>query len=150
MKKFFPILVMISLGVAGFCQTAPRDIKVDPMLYSVMTPGQVEAMRNSDPKQLVVENFKTSYYCFLALKMTEPEGTYNMKDDLRNHVKAGKVCDYQSIIQTGCINPHDYDLEQDPYRLNVYPMGTTGAYIIVFSKILFDQNLQAKLREYGF
>lgn len=150
MKKLFSTFVMVSLVFVGFCQTTQRDIKVDPMLYSVMTPAQVEDMRTNNPKQLVIENFKTSYYCFLALKMTEPEGTFNMKDDLKNHIKVGKLCDYQSIIQTGCINPNDYNLEQDPYRLNVYPMGTTGAYIIVFSKMLFDQNLQAKLREYGF
>lgn len=149
MKKLFAVLVLLAIVAGGFAQQANKEIKVDARLYSVLSAQQIEDLRANNPVQLVTENCNLASYCYLALKMTEEEGTFNMKDDLKNHVKTGKACNYQDIIASGCINRYDFNLEQDPYKQNVYPMGNTGAYIIVLSKQNFDNNLNGWLREYG-
>lgn len=149
MKKLFALLALVTVVTCGFAQQSNREINVDARLYNVLTQAQIDEMRANNPVQLVTENCNLVNYCFLAVKMTEAEGTYKMKDDLKNHVKQGKSCNYDEIIKTGCINRYDYNLEQDPYRQNVYPLGNTGAYIIVLSKQNFDNNLNATLRQYG-
>ena len=73
-----------------------------------------------------------------------------MKDDLKNHVKAGKSCNYQNIIESGAINRYDFDLEQNKTMPVIYPLGNTGAYIIVNSKQWFDEQKSAILSDYGF
>jgi hypothetical protein len=69
---------------------------------------------------------------------------------LKNHVKAGKSCNYQDIISSGAINRYDFDLEQHAFMTVVYPMGNTGTYIIVNSKQWFEEQKRAVLSEYGF
>ncbi len=149
MKKIilFPALMLFTMGL--FAQQAGTAIQVDPMLYEVLTESQINDLRANNPAQLVRENCALVSYCYLAQKMTEAEGTYQMKGDLKNYVKPGKSCDYQKIIARGCINRYDFNLEQDPYRVNVYPLGNTGAYIIVLSKAQFDRNVEAYLQMYG-
>lgn len=149
MKKFilFPALMFFTMGL--FAQQASTAIQVDPMLYEVLTESQINDLRANNPAQLVRENCNLVSYCYLAMKMTEEEGTYKMKGDLKNYVKPGKNCDYQKIIERGCINRYDFNLEQDPYRQNVYVLGNTGAYIIVLSKTQFDRNVEAYLQMYG-
>lgn len=149
MKKFilFPALMLFTMGL--FAQQAGTAIQVDPMLYEVLSESQINDLRANNPAQLVRENCALVSYCYLAQKMTEEEGTYKMKGDLKNYVKPGKSCDYQKIIARGCINRYDFNLEQDPYRVNVYPLGNTGAYIIVLSKAQFDRNVEAYLQMYG-
>ena len=98
----------------------------------------------------MIENVNFVFYCALALKKTGPEGTYIMKDDLKNHVKAGKSCNYQEIINTGAINRYDYDLEQDKLLPVIYPLGNTGAYIVVNPKQWVADRERALLLEYGF
>lgn len=149
MKKFilFPALMLFTMGL--FAQQAGTAIQVAPMLYEVLTESQINDLRANNPAQLVRENCALVSYCYLAQKMTEAEGTYQMKGDLKNYVKPGKSCDYQKIIARGCINRYDFNLEQDPYRVNVYPLGNTGAYIIVLSKAQFDRNVEAYLQMYG-
>lgn len=149
MKKIilFPALMLFTMGL--FAQQSGTAIQVDPMLYEVLTESQINDLRANNPAQLVRENCALVSYCYLAQKMTEAEGTYQMKGDLKNYVKPGKSCDYQKIIARGCINRYDFNLEQDPYRVNVYPLGNTGAYIIVLSKAQFDRNVEAYLQMYG-
>ena len=149
MKKFilFPALMLFTMGL--FAQQAGTAIQVDPMLYEVLSESQINDLRANNPAQLVRENCALVSYCYLAQKMTEAEGTYQMKGDLKNYVKPGKSCDYQKIIARGCINRYDFNLEQDPNRVNVYPLGNTGAYIIVLSKAQFDRNVEAYLQMYG-
>jgi len=149
MKKLFTLLVLLALVAGGFAQQAKKEIQVDSRLYSVLTAQQIEDLRANNPVQLVTENCNLVSYCFLAMKFSEEEGTYKMKGELRNFVKPGKSCNYQDIIATGCINRYDYNLEQDPYRQNVYSLGNTGAYIVVLSKVNFDNVLNGWLREYG-
>ena len=149
MKKIilFPALMLFSMSL--FAQQTRTDIHVDPMLYEVLTEAQINDLRANNPAQLVRENCNLVHYCYLAMKMSEEEGTYKMMGDLKNYVKPGKSCDYQKIIARGCINRYDFNLEQDPYKQLVYPLGNTGAYIIVLSKYRFDRNTEAWLKEYG-
>lgn len=138
------------LCLSVFFLKAQNDIiPVDDLLYDYLGKKQVENLRATNPKQLIIENYNLVAYCFLATKMTEEEGTYQMMGDLKNVLKPGKSCDYASIIQKGCINRYDFNLEQHPYKQNVYTLGNTGAYIIVLSKQKFDNNLNAALRQYG-
>ena len=149
MKKFilFPALMLFTMGL--FAQQAGTAIQVDAMLYEVLSESQINDLRANNPAQLVRENCALVSYCYLAQKMTEAEGTYQMKGDLKNYVKPGKSCDYQTIIARGCINRYDFNLEQDPYRQNVYSLGSTGAYIIVLSQEKFNRNQEAYLKLYG-
>ena len=149
MKKIILSLLAIAVCVGLHAQQSSSAIHVDPMLYEVLTESQINDLRANNPAQLVRENCNLVSYCYLAMKMTEAEGTYQMKGDLKNYVKPGKSCDYQKIISRGCINRYDFNLEQDPYRQNVYSLGSTGAYIIVLSKAQFDRNLEAYLQMYG-
>lgn len=149
MKKIILLPALMLFTVCLFAQQSSTPIHVDPMLYEVMTESQINDLRANNPAQLVRENCNLVSYCYLAMKMTEEEGTYKMKGDLKNYVKPGKSCDYQKIIARGCINRYDFNLEQDPYKQNVYPLGNTGAYIIVLSKAQFDRNLEAYLQMYG-
>jgi len=149
MKKIIllPALMLFTLGL--FAQQTRTAIHVDPMLYEVLTESQINDLRANNPAQLVRENCNLVNYCYLAMKMTEEEGTYKMKGDLKNYLKPGKSCDYQKIIERGCINRYDFNLEQDINVQNVYPLGSTGAYIIVLSKSQFDRNVEAFLQQYG-
>lgn len=149
MKKLFLLILIGFCIVSGFAQQQNREIKVDPRLYEVLGESTVNDLRAHNPKQLVIENCNLVAYCYLALKFEEVEGTYQMKGDLRNVVKSGKSCNYQEIIEIGCINPNDYNLQQDPNLKNIYSLGNTGAYIIVISKGDFEQHKAAALREYG-
>ncbi len=133
----------------AFAQQSSKEIQIDPRLREVLGDAKVNELRTNDPKQLVIENCNLVSYCYLAMKMTEPEGTYQMKGDLKNFVKSGKSCNYQEIISSGCLNRYDYNLEQDPYKQNVYALGNTGVYIIVQSKQKFDNTLNGWLLEYG-
>lgn len=149
MKKILLFFALMVIMAGAFAQQCKQEIRVDPLLKEVLGESKINDLRMNDPKQLVIENCNFAHYCYLAMKMTEAEGTYQMKGDLKNFVKSGKTCNYQDIIATGCINRYDYNLEQDPYKQNIYRLGSTGAYIIVISKQKFDNNLNAILREYG-
>lgn len=146
MKKIL-LLVALTIVMAGAYAQQNHQIRVDARLYDVLTEAQINDLRANNPKQLVEENCNLVSYCFLALKPIDD--VHQVKGELKNFVKPGKTCNYQEIIKTGCINRYDYNLEQDPYKLNVYTMGNTGAYIVVFSKQDFTNTLNAFLREYG-
>ena len=148
MRKIIISLLMTLVCACGFAQV--QDVRVDDMLYKHLSRQQVETLRANNPRQLVIENYNMVSFCYLAMKMTEEEGTYQMKGELKDVVRKGKTCDYALILRDGCINRYDFNLEQDPYKQNVYTLGDTGAYIVVLSKQKFDNNLNAALREYGF
>ncbi len=150
MKKITFLVMALFLLFGANAQQAKKEIKVDPRLTEILGASKVSELRNNNPKQLLIEHINLNYYCFVALKMTEPEGTFIMKDDLKNHVKAGKSCNYQNIISSGAINRYDFDLEQHAFMTTVYPMGNTGAYIIVNSKQWFEEQKRAVLSENGF
>lgn len=149
MKRVFLLFALTVIMAGAFAQQSNQEIRVDPRLKAVLGDAKFNDLRMNDPKQLVIENSNLVHYCYLAMKMTEPEGTYQMKGDLKNYVKDGKSCNYPEIIATGAINRYDFNLEQDAYKQNVYSLGSTGAYIIVNSKQKFDNNLNALLRTYG-
>ena len=149
MKKIILSLLAITVCVGLHAQQSKKEIRVDPMLYEVLSESQINELRANNPAQLVRENCALVSYCYLAMKMTEAEGTYQIKGDLRNYAKSGKSCDYQEIIERGCINRYDYNLEQDPVKQNVYPLGNTGAYIVVLSLERFNRNQEAFMKLYG-
>ncbi len=150
MKKFVLFVMALFLLFGASAQQPKKEIKVDPRLNEILGVAKVNDLRANNPKQLLIENINLNYYCFVALKMSEVEGTYIMKDDLKNHVKAGKSCNYQDIISSGAINRYDFDLEQHAVLNTIYPLGNTGAYIIVTSKQRFEEQKRAVLSEYGF
>lgn len=149
MKKTILILTMGLFALTAFAQHPNREIKVDPRLYEVLGESKVNDLRANNPRQLLIENCNLVAYCYLALKLDEPAGTYQMKGELKNFVKAGKSCNYQEIIETGAINPYDFNLQQEPKLKNIYPLGNTGAYIIVISKEHLDMHKSAVLSNYG-
>lgn len=150
MKKLTFFVMALFLLFGAYAQQTKKEIKVDPRLTEILGAAKINDLRANNPKQLLIEHINLNYYCFFALKMTEPEGTFIMKDDLKNHVKAGKNCNYQDIISNGAINRYDFNLEQHEFLNTVYPLGNTGAYIIVTSKQRFEEQKRAVLSEYGF
>ena len=150
MKKLILFAMALFLVFGAYSQQTKKEIKVDPRLNEILGVAKVNDLRANDPKQLLIEHINLNYYCFVAMKMTEPEGTFIMKDDLKNHVKAGKSCNYQDIISSGAINRYNFDLEQHAFMTTIYPLGNTGAYIIVNSKQWFEEQKRAFLSEYGF
>ncbi len=149
MKRIALFFALMVFAAGLHAQKQQTEIYIDPMLNEVLTEAQINDLRVNNPAQLVRENCNLVHYCYFAAKLTEEEGTYQMKGDLRNYVKAGKTCDYQAIISRGCINRYDYNLEQDPVKQNVYRLGNTGTYIIVLSKQNFERNQDAYLKQYG-
>jgi hypothetical protein len=150
MKKLTFIIMALFLLFGAYAQQAKKEIKVDPRLTEILGAAKVNDLRANNPKQLLIEHINLNYYCFLAMKMSETEGSFIMKDDLKNYVKDGKSCNYEDIISNGAINRYDFDLEQHPFLTTIYPLGNTGAYIIVASKQRFDEQKRAYLSEYGF
>ncbi len=148
MKKLLLLFVATIALTSAQAQYSRPDIQVDPRLNEVLGESQINDLRANNPKKLVEENCNLISYCFFAAKLIN-DPTYQMKGELKNYVKAGKSCDYQEIIKNGAINRYDYNLEQDLYKQNVYPLGNTGTYIIVFSKEMFDNTLKAYYRVYG-
>lgn len=156
MKKLFILAFMILFTMLGFAQQNKyavtinsKNFNINPMLYEYLGESQVNQLKATDLKQLVIENYNLTAYCYVALKMTEIEGTYQMKGELKNFVKDGKECNYQHIIETGAFNRYDYNLPQDATLLNVFTMGGTGAYIIVLPKTTFDNRKSQLLEYYG-
>lgn len=150
MKKITFITVALFLLFGAYAQQVKKEIKVDPRLTEILGESKVNDLKANNPKQLLIEHINLNYFCFVAHKMSENEGTYIMKDELKNHVKAGKNCNYQDIINSDIINRYDFDLEQDAFRSTIYPLGNTGVYIIVTSKQRFEEQKRAYLSEYGF
>ncbi len=150
MKKITLITLALFLLFGAYAQQQKKEIKVDPRLSEILGASKFNDLKANNPKQLMIEHINLNYYCVVALKLSGPEGSYIMKDDLKNHVKAGKTCDYQSIIQSGAINRYDFELEQDKLLPVFYPMGNTGAYIMVNSKQWFDDQKRAILLDNGF
>ncbi len=149
MKKILTIALTMLSVLFVQAQTKTADIHVDDRLVARLGLEKVEYLRAHNPRQLVVENFNLTAFCFLSKKMTEEEGTYRMMGDLKSVAKPGTTCDYARILEEGCINPYDFKLEQDPYKQSIYTLGNTGAYIVVLSKQRFEENLAAALRQYG-
>ncbi len=150
MKKIALFVIALFLLTGAYSQQVKKEIKVDPRLSEILGASKVSDLSAHNPKQLLIEHINLNYYCYVALKMSEPEGTYIMKDELKNHLKTGKSCNYQDIISNGALNRYDFDLEQHAFMTTVYPMGNTGAYIIVNSKQWFEEQKRAVLSEYGF
>lgn len=150
MKNVILLAMLIFILNGAFAQQVKKEIKVDPRLTEILGESKVNDLRANNPRQLLIEHINLNYYCAVALKLSGPEGTYIMKDDLKNHVKAGKSCNYQDIIQSGAVNRYDFELEQDKLLPVFYPMGNTGAYIMVNSKQWFDDQRRAILLENGF
>jgi hypothetical protein len=150
MKKITFLVMAFFLLFGAYAQQTKKEIKVDPRLTEILGTAKVNDLRANNPKQLLIEHINLNYYCVVALKLSGPEGTYIMKDDLKNHVKAGKSCNYQDIISSGAINRYDYELEQDKLLPVFYPLGNTGAYIMVNSKQWFDDQKRAILLDNGF
>ena len=150
MKKIALFVIALFLLTGAYSQQVKKEIKVDPRLIEVLGAEKFNELKANNPRQLLIENVNFVYYCALAFKKPGPEGTYIMKDDLKNHVKAGKSCNYQEIINTGAVNRYDYDLEQDKLLPILYPLGNTGAYIVVNPKQWVVDRERALLLEYGF
>ncbi len=150
MKKITFITLAMFLLFGAYAQQSKKEITVDPRLSEILGESKFNDLKANNPKQLLIEHINLNYYCAVAFKLYGPEGTYIMKDDLKNHIKTGKNCNYQTIIENGAINIYDYDLEQDNLLPIIYPMGNTGAYIIVNSKQWFDDQKRAILLENGF
>lgn len=147
-QALFLVLMFATYFVSA--QTPAPEFRADSRLYEIMGKNKVDELMAHNPRQLAIEHYNLVSFCYLAGKMTEEEGTYKMQPELKNFVKPGKKCDYPSIMSEGCINPSDYTLDQDPYFLNVYPLGDTGYYIIVYSKRMFEERLQDFLHYYHF
>lgn len=150
MKKLVLFAVALFLLFGAYSQQTKKEIKVDPRLTEILGADKVNELKANNPKQLLIEQINLNYYCIVATKVTGPEGTYIMKDDLKNHLKAGKSYDYQEIVESEVINRYDFDLEQDALVPVIYPIGNTGSYVIVSSKEWFDLQKRAILAEYGF
>ena len=150
MRRLKCLILMIFAAYAVSAQTPTPEYRADSRLYEILGQKRVEELQKQNPAQLAIEHYNLVSFCYLAGKLTEEEGTYKMQPELKLFVKPGKSCDYQRILTDGCINRYDYTLAQDPYFLNVYPLGDTGSYIIVYSKRMFDENLHAFLQYYHF
>jgi hypothetical protein len=150
MKKITFLVMALFLLFGAYAQQTKKEIQYTPRLNEILGVAKVNDLKANNPQQLLIEHINVTYYCFVAQKLTGPEGTYIMKDELKNHLKASKSCNYQEIIQNEFVNRYDFELEQDATRPTIYPIGNTGFYVIVNSKEWFNAQKQALLAEYGF
>ncbi|MEG1555898.1 MAG: hypothetical protein RR356_04150 [Bacteroidales bacterium] len=148
MKKTITILLFISLLTGVYAQQEKPVLKPDPRLYETMSETQINDLLQNNPKEIVLANIKVAWFCFFAAKLAEEN--YQMMGDICQYIKRGKTCNPDKIIKDNAINPLDYNFPQDPHKSNVFPIGKTGNYIIVYSKERYEFWKKEILKSYGF
>ena len=117
-------------------------------MLEVYSQAEIDQMYANDFARLFTLNFEMTNFACVAGKL--PGDNHIEMQTLDNYAHAGVVTDEAEIIRTGYINPHLYDFKQDNFRSTVYPLRTSGYYIIIPPKNQYDRVLQANLEQYDY
>lgn len=150
MKKLVLTTVVMSVMLVGFAQRQIPMSEFYPseMIYEQLSHEQVEQMKTSNPVELLSMNY---LMVNTAVVIGKPiDGNTQAMKPLDQYVPAGMSYDEEEIIRTGALNPYKWDLPQDKYRWNIFPLHRAGYYVVVAPETELDARLQAYLRSCGF
>lgn len=146
MRKFIVLCSALLCVLICGAQSQKSDLVLHPNLSKHFTTAEIEQMYQQDFAQLFRLNFKMNNFAMFAAK--EPGGNTQDMGFLEKYAKPGVKVDEDEIIRTGRIDPFDYDLPQDEYRINVFQLHRKGFCIFVASKSDYERVVEAQLNQF--
>lgn len=146
MKKILLTISVIFCVLASFAQYQKSDLVLNQNLYKHYSNAEIEQMYQQDFAQLFRLNFKMNSFAMFAKK--HPGGNTQNMGYLEKYAKPGVKVDEEEIIRTGWVDPLDFNLPQDEYRINLFTLHKEGYYIFVASRQDYNRVVEAQLNEY--
>jgi len=147
MKKIILLLASIFCILGSYAQKTANDIVIAPQTYQQFGQSTIDQYKQNNLAELIRINYKMLNYACVTAKLTDEN--YQILGTVEQYANKGVVTNEDEIIKTGFINPFLYSFPQDNYKVNVFSLHHSGYYIFVIPKYVYDERVQAQLRQYG-
>jgi len=128
-------------------QKGPKEVTPDSLLYESFSKSELIKLQQEAPDKLLELNFGVTGFCYIS---DQKPANSQILGDICNFVSPGKICDINKIILTKRINSLNYSLPQDPEKYNVFTMGNSSYFVIVYPAPVFMQNKISYIKQFGF
>ena len=131
-----------------FAQKSVQSIKYEGVLAQAITQERYDKLLRESPSKLVATYYEVTRFCYVSNQLPEDA---RMMGDFCNYVSPDQVCDdAATVTSTKQINPRKYTMTRDEFRYNVYAIGDSGYYVIVYPANIYQKNYATFMKEYGF
>lgn len=145
MKKILLTTAIFCLSLWSFAQT--EKVQYDPFIYEVLSPERFAEYEHSLPSKLLSINYDLIGFCYIS---NEIPANSTIVGEVCEYVAAGQYCDgAEDLVSTKRINRRNYTFPQDENQYNLYRIGATGYYVIVYPTTVFLKNKAAYMKKYG-
>lgn len=147
MKKI--ISLIFCLGFISFAFGQGSDVKVtpDPRLYDVFSSDEISYYEMHSPSKLLELNYWLEGYCYVTKELPSP---VQHLGQARDYLSDGFRMDVGEIVGSGQLNSYHYKFPQDKEKYNVFSLGDTGFYVVVYPSGEFMSRKQAYMKQYGY
>ena len=148
MKKIIILFILLCPLVGLMAQKeGQKEVTPDILLYESFSKSELTKMQQEAPDKLLELNFGVTGFCYIS---DQKPANSQILGDICNFVSPGKICDINKIILTKRINSLNYSLPQDPEKYNVFTMGNSSYFVIVYPAPVFMQNKISYIKQFGF
>jgi hypothetical protein len=144
MKKILLMSALICLSAWSFAQI--EKVTYDPFIYEVLSSDKIAEYEHYSPSKLLDINYDLIGFCYIS---NEVPANSNVIGEVCDFVSPDKYCDpADELISTKRINHRNYSFSQDENSYNLFRIGTTGYYVIVYPSAVFLKNKAAYMKKY--
>lgn len=150
MKKTALTMMMMGVMLIGFAQRhiPMSEYYVAPELREELTSAVVDDLLANNPEELVRTSYTMFNYALVVAKLWD--GNFQQMGALEQYLPESMTYLEEDMIQKGYVNPYKWNLPQDTYRYNLYKLRREGYYVVVMPKVIWEERLNAHLRQFGF
>jgi len=147
MKKNIIIFLLLFPLVGLMAQKSPKEIIPDSLLYETFSKSELIKLQQEAPDKLLELNFGVTGFCYIS---DQKPANSQMLGDICKFVSPNKSCDINKMISAKRINSLNYSLPQDLEKYNVFTIGNSSYYVIVYPAPVFMQNKISYIKQFGY
>lgn len=146
MKKIVLLLVTLGFYYGLSAQEEKIRIEPDPRLYEFYSPDKLEIYRQEAPSKLLHLNFwlQGTYY----INDQVPENS-QLLNDIKEYAAMPDLVNISQIIEERALHMFHFSFPMDEEKFNLFPIGESGLYVIVYPFTLIKENEQKYFTRFG-
>ncbi|MDR2979256.1 MAG: hypothetical protein LBV02_02265 [Bacteroidales bacterium] len=145
MKKVLLLFVLSSGVFVMTAQSTSKKVVPDPMLYEIRSESKIAEYLEMAPDKILDLNSYVQNFCYVS---NEKPADGKVLGDISDVKSPGCNVDASNIIVKKRINPGLFSFRQDEGQYNVYTIGSTGWYVIVYPIEIYTQKREEYMNQY--
>jgi hypothetical protein len=147
MKKTIILFLLLCPLIGLMAQKSQKEITPDSLLYEAFSKAELIKLQQEAPDKLLELNFGVTGFCYIS---DQKPANSQILGDICKFISPGKSCDINKMIATKKINSLNYSLPQDLEKYNVFTIGNSNYYVIVYPAPVFMQNKISYIKQFGY